>query len=89
MVEIGLAMLNIRNPETHRLARELARRRGETLTEAVTVALREQLAREGDRAPKATAAEVLAMVGRMNLRPLGLGEDPTAFLYDDDTGLPR
>lgn len=37
--------LNIRNPETERLAIELARRTGETKTEAVKQALAERLAR--------------------------------------------
>lgn len=37
--------LNIKNEETYRLADELARRTGETLTEAVTTAVRERLDR--------------------------------------------
>jgi antitoxin VapB len=35
--------LNIKNEETHRLAQALAEEAGETLTEAVTVAIRERL----------------------------------------------
>ena len=38
--------LNIKNDETCRLAVELARLTGETMTGAITVALRERLARE-------------------------------------------
>ena len=37
--------LNIKNPEAHRLAERVAELTGETLTEAVTTALRERLAR--------------------------------------------
>jgi antitoxin VapB len=37
---------SIKNDDTDRLARELAATTGETLTEAVTVALEERLARE-------------------------------------------
>jgi len=37
--------LSIRNPETDRLARELARATGEEITDAITVAVRERLAR--------------------------------------------
>ncbi|QDH73663.1 type II toxin-antitoxin system VapB family antitoxin [Brevundimonas sp. M20] len=83
-------MLNIKNPETHRLARELAARRGETLTTAVTVALREQLAREPAEPPKAAAEEVMALIREMqaHLKPLEPGEDPTGFLYDPETGRP-
>ena len=83
-------MLNIKNPETHRLAKELAERRGESLTAAVTVALREQLAREPERKPKATVEEMMALIKSIqpHLKPLEPGEDPTAFLYDPETGLP-
>jgi antitoxin VapB len=38
--------LSIKDPEADRLARELSRQTGETLTEAVVVALRERLARQ-------------------------------------------
>ena len=85
-------MLNIKNPETHRLAKELARRRGESLTAAVTVALREQLAREPEPTrKKATMEDLIATVEdiRRGLPPeYFLQEDPTAFLYDPETGLP-
>jgi len=37
--------LNIKNEETHRLAQELARLTGESMTAAVTEALRERLER--------------------------------------------
>ena len=86
-------MLNIKNPETHRLAKELARRRGESLTTAVTVALREQLAREP--APpkrKINVDKVKALLAEIRaVAPPAFFEtdDPTAFLYDEDTGLPK
>lgn len=38
--------LNIKDPEAHKLARKLADRTGETMTRAVTEALRERLARD-------------------------------------------
>ena len=86
-------MLNIKNPEAHRLARELADRRGESLTGAVTYALREQLAREP--APpkrkidvekvKALLAEIRAAAPPAFFET----EDPTAFLYGEETGLPK
>jgi antitoxin VapB len=37
--------LNIKNPEAHALAARLAKKTGETLTDAVTIALRERLER--------------------------------------------
>ncbi|HEY1364147.1 MAG TPA: type II toxin-antitoxin system VapB family antitoxin [Xanthobacteraceae bacterium] len=41
--------LNIKNAETEKLARELARRRGQGITEAVTEALRKEVERERKR----------------------------------------
>ena len=56
--------LNIKDPETHQLAQELSKAIGETMTEAVTVALRERIARlRRSRKADATAAELLA-IGR-------------------------
>jgi antitoxin VapB len=37
--------LNIKYPETHRLVEELAKRTGESMTAAVTIAVRERLDR--------------------------------------------
>jgi len=85
-------MLNIKNPETHRLAKQLATRRGESLTTAVTVALREQLAREPERPrTKASKEELLALLETIRKAAppeFFIDEDPTAFLYDPETGLP-
>jgi antitoxin VapB len=44
--------LSIKTAEADRLARTLAQLTGETMTEAVTVALRERLAREQERRKK-------------------------------------
>jgi antitoxin VapB len=46
--------LSIKTEEADRLARELARLHGETLTEAVTTALRERWARDCAEPPTAT-----------------------------------
>ena len=40
-----MAALNIRDPQVHELARQLAARTGETMTEAVRIALAERLRR--------------------------------------------
>ena len=45
MVDFYLMSLNIKNPETYRLARELADETGLSMTAAVTEAVRQQLAR--------------------------------------------
>ncbi len=82
--------MNIKSEETHRLARELAALTGESVTAAVTVALRERLSRvKVERA--GGLAERLMEIGREaapKLRAAGLtAENHGDFLYDDD-GLP-
>jgi antitoxin VapB len=53
--------LNIKNEETHQLARELARRTGETMTAAVTTAVRERLERVRREQSESLANELLAI----------------------------
>ena len=83
--------LNIKNEETHRLARELAHLTGETMTGAITVALRERLEREKrERSVEARIKKMRAI--RKHCRVL-LKDGPSAvehgdFLYDED-GLPN
>ncbi len=78
--------MNIKNEEAHRLASELASIYGETLTEAVTVALRERLA----RATKEDRGKRMRELARQfkELAPTGMtSENATDFLYDE-LGLP-
>ncbi|MCK6453623.1 MAG: type II toxin-antitoxin system VapB family antitoxin [Alphaproteobacteria bacterium] len=56
--------LSIKNPETEKLARQVARRTGETVTAAVTQALRERLRRLEGRAKAASLADDLLEIGR-------------------------
>lgn len=88
-----VAALNIKNDETYALARQLADETGESLTEAVTTAVRERLARLELRedAVEARLAAGRAIAEDMARRwgPYDPDEDPTAFLYDEETGLPR
>ena len=81
--------LNIKNPETHRLATELARLTGETLTQAVTEALRERLERVSRQRHKATAAELLAIGQRCAalLHTPATSDEHATLLYDEQ-GLP-
>ena len=81
--------LNIKNEEAHQLAAALAELTGETLTKAVTEALRERLERIRKQRRKATAAELLD-IGR---RCAAHCKEPVSsldhgdFLYDE-RGLP-
>ena len=81
--------LNIKDPETHNLAQTLAKETGETMTHAVTEALRERLQRvRRQRQPEATIAELLA-IGRRCAKTLkGKAIDHGALLYDEH-GIPR
>jgi antitoxin VapB len=83
-----VTQLNIKNPETVRLARELAKLKGETVTDAVTKAVKERLERERSD-PERLVTEIMALVRRSGPSGLPPDEDHTAFLYDEETGLPR
>ena len=79
--------LSIKNPETVRLIRELAELTGESLTEAVTVALRERLA----RARRKGIAERLMEIGRdaaPRFKEPYKSVDHGDLLYDEH-GLPK
>lgn len=82
--------LNIKDPETHKLAQALARETGESMTKAVTVALRERLERVRDRKRKRKklADELLAIGEAFSKRMTGPPIDPAEFLYDEH-GLPK
>jgi antitoxin VapB len=81
--------LNIKNPETHRLAKELAKHTGESMSDAVNTALRERLKRvRRARKSKATAEELMAIGRRLAKDWHGPAPDHDELLYDDN-GLPK
>lgn len=82
--------LNIKNAETERLARELARRRGKGVTEAVTEALRAELAREQNRVREPGLYERLLKIAE-ELDKVPNLDDRTddEILGYDEIGLPR
>jgi antitoxin VapB len=81
--------LSIKDPEADRLARELAARTGETLTEAIVVALRERLARETGRTRAVPLSDELAAI-RRRCSALPVLDDRSAdeILGFDHHGLP-
>ena len=79
--------LNIKNPATYKLAQELATVTGETMTHAVTEALRERLARVRRR-PAARAAELLD-IGKRCASTLKGKPVPHGDLLYDERGLPK
>jgi antitoxin VapB len=80
--------LNIKDPEAHRLARQIARATGETMTRAVTEALRERVARLEKRSAQASVEELLAIANRAASYVKRPYVDHAEFLYDEH-GLPR
>jgi antitoxin VapB len=84
--------LNIKNPEAHALAARLAKKTGETLTDAVTAALRERLERlerttEFDE-QRYEALKALVKDSRGLWRDSLLAADHGDLLYDE-RGLPK
>ena len=83
--------LNIKNEETCRLAGELAHLTGETMTGAITVALRERLEREKrERSAETLARELRAIAERCAklMKPGPSAVEHGDLLYDEH-GLPK
>jgi antitoxin VapB len=81
--------LNIKSDEADRLARHLAQVAGESLTEAVTQALRERLARlEGRRRRRGLREDVARMQERLADLPRLDGRTDEEILGYDGSGLP-
>jgi antitoxin VapB len=82
--------LNIKNPETHRLVEELAKLTGESMTTAVTVAVRERLGRVRREQGMSLADRLLA-IGKdcaAHIKEPFRSRDHGDLLYDEH-GLPR
>jgi antitoxin VapB len=80
--------LNIKDPEAHRLAQQIARATGETMTRVVTEALRERLSRLEQRSALASVEELLAIAERAASHIKRPYVDHADLLYDEH-GLPR
>jgi antitoxin VapB len=80
--------LSIKTEEADRLARELAAATGETLTDAVTNALRERL----DRVRSSTRMDIAERLNRLSLEysamPVADDRTPEEILGYDQNGLP-
>jgi antitoxin VapB len=81
--------LSIKSDEADRLARELAAETGETLTEAVVIALRERL----DRQQNSRAGNMRTRLARLadDVAAMRVADDrtPEQIIGYDDSGLPR
>jgi antitoxin VapB len=82
--------LNIKNEETHRLARELAGLTGESLTAAITVAIEERLDRL-QRSKRGNLSDTLLKIGKecaAHLKEPFLTIEHGDLLYDEK-GMPK
>jgi antitoxin VapB len=81
--------LNIKNPEAHRLARELAALTGESMAAAVTESVRERLMRiRQQREPLAARLLAIGKDCAAHLKEPARSIDHADLLYGAD-GLPR
>ena len=82
--------LNIKHPEADQLARTLASATGQTITDAVINALREQLGRlQGRRSLPNLKEELLAISDRCGALPDHDRRSAEEILGFDEHGLPR
>lgn len=79
--------LNIKDPATDRLARELARRMDTSITEALKTALEERLARTEPRMD-VMWTDVLAIIERGRLRAVVDPRPADEILGYDENGIP-
>ena len=80
--------LNVKDPEAHRLASAIARATGQSMTRAVTEALRQRLAQIELAKTKASVSELLAIADRAAAHIKLPYADHAELLYDDN-GLPK
>jgi len=82
--------LSIKNPEAERLAREISRETGESLTDAITIALRDRLQRlRGRRHAKDLVQEVDDILSRVDALPSLDCRSEDDILGYDFQGLPH
>lgn len=82
--------LSIKNPEVDRLARELARRTGESMTEAILKALRERLQTvTGRQHPIKLADQLDEIARRCASLPVLDDRNDNEILGFDERGIPR
>jgi antitoxin VapB len=86
-----MAALNIKDPEVHDLAVELARRTKRSLTEAVKISLRESITRQ--QAPQTDTVRVVERVmriaDRIATRPVLDARTPDEILGYNQSGIPE
>lgn len=86
---LAIMALNIKDEAADRLARELAAETGESITTAVTVAVRERLERLGGAVPRERRRHQLTQIaGRSSARPVRDQRSAEEILGYGPNGLP-
>ena len=80
--------LSIKNPEADHLARELAALTGESMTEAILVALRERVERERVRRGPSTSEKLRVLAEEIAALPVLDPRTPDEIIGYDERGLP-
>jgi antitoxin VapB len=94
MVEVHLTIytsamaLSIKSDEADQLARELAAETGETLTEAVVIALRERLDRQHARHGATMQTRLARLAADVAALPIADDRTPEDIIGYGDAGLP-
>lgn len=82
--------INIKDPETDSLAREVARRAGETITDAIRNALQERLQRLAGRSAAPTKRDRLCeILNRVDALPRLDSRTDEEILGYDESGIPN
>jgi antitoxin VapB len=85
----GFVALNIKDPETDRLARELAAATGESITVAMRRAIEERLVRvQARREAQPAADELRLLIARGRARPIIDERSADQIVGYDEHGLP-
>ena len=80
--------LSLKNAELEKLARRRARRRGETLSDAILSALQESERSAARMANKVTAGEILRLAGEFGKLPMLSARSEEEILGYDEHGIP-
>ena len=80
--------LSIKNDDADRLARELARETGESMTEAVVIALQERLERTRRQRQAGIAQRLRRLADEVKQMPVIDSRHPDEILGYDERGLP-
>ena len=82
--------LSIKNDDTERLARKLADETGESITEAIRIALEERWERvKSRRRGRVVAAQIGDLLRRVDAMPDLDARSPEEMLGYDENGMPR